>query len=843
LDDDAERTLRACTTFVTAYPQGNVRAVVSRLNEDPDWSPIFQRTAESASRILHNLPLPEFDDTGLVGRFREARELARRLHERREPVLTVVGEGGIGKTALAVKVLYDLVDDPSCPYEAVLWVSLKTEQLTGEGIRALNDVVLDLVGITDELARTLGDGATASLEELGGILEGVDALVVIDNLETANAEEILTLYDSMPASVRFLFTSRVGLGQLERRIRLNPLSTTDSSKLFRALSRHRDLGHLARLPEDQVDQMVTELGNNPLAIRWFVLAIEAGAQPQVLLKDQRDLLEFLVRSVYDRLAYDARNVLITLFALERPLSFAELAVLTRLDIDQLRGALLDLQRSSMLEVEADRSGGIGQVYTLTTTTHRFVRTVAAPSSTAIEEVLAADAGLRSSEERRRFDEARRRLGPNSVVIRSDQDKPVAHILRLALLSLKRGNPERARGQVRQAEDLAPDYFEVYRVAAFIESTLGHVETATTLYEKAMELAPMEQRPRVAYYYSGHLTRAAKNPSAALPYATLAEEQLPGSDAALVLGQILMYLGRFREAEIKFEEAVAAGGKVSLIATTNLVELGRRECESMLDDAKQPSSALKAVLPGIRRGTKALSEGTLDRRLVERVVEALSEALRAVNQLADVAESEEEVVEILQTAPHVRQRWPSARAWSYWERSFERMMQRPSLPDRVRAAAVPRTEEPSEERGGSLGGVIRRYLPEGNYGFLVSDAGAELFFHKRFLKEKSHEVFLVPGTRVAFRLGHNEKGPCAVSLAVLAPSTDVRFKRRGGPVIRKVNNFGFIQDERTGVHIFFHRGSMRSGESWDRVEEGSRLEYEVEVAERGPAVRRRTAELI
>jgi LuxR family transcriptional regulator, glucitol operon activator len=46
-------------------------------------------------------------------------------------VLTVVGEGAIGKTALSVKCLYDLIDDAECPYEAVLWSSLKTEMLRG----------------------------------------------------------------------------------------------------------------------------------------------------------------------------------------------------------------------------------------------------------------------------------------------------------------------------------------------------------------------------------------------------------------------------------------------------------------------------------------------------------------------------------------------------------------------------------------------------------------------------------------------------------------------------------------------------------------------------------------
>ena len=60
--------------------------------------PTFWDTDSTA--LHHNLPLPEFDDTGFLGR-RNDRTALHKLLRSHYPVVTVVGEGGVGKSALA----------------------------------------------------------------------------------------------------------------------------------------------------------------------------------------------------------------------------------------------------------------------------------------------------------------------------------------------------------------------------------------------------------------------------------------------------------------------------------------------------------------------------------------------------------------------------------------------------------------------------------------------------------------------------------------------------------------------------------------------------------------------
>ena len=92
------------------------------------------------STILHNLPVAEFTDTGFIGRQNERRRLKNILESDRN-VVTVVGIGGIGKTALALRLCHDILDDSDSAFDRIVWVSLKTKHLTAEGIREVKDAV------------------------------------------------------------------------------------------------------------------------------------------------------------------------------------------------------------------------------------------------------------------------------------------------------------------------------------------------------------------------------------------------------------------------------------------------------------------------------------------------------------------------------------------------------------------------------------------------------------------------------------------------------------------------------------------------------------------------------
>lgn len=152
LFDDFARTLDSAEEFIGngALPWAGLRATLSRLKTEPSFVlslsiPVYRGSSK------HNLPVPDFDETGFIGRKEEVEEVTK-LCLGPYPVTTIVGEGGLGKTALALKVAYDLLDLPDCPFESVVWSSSKTNQLTGHEITTIQNAISDSLGLLTNVA-------------------------------------------------------------------------------------------------------------------------------------------------------------------------------------------------------------------------------------------------------------------------------------------------------------------------------------------------------------------------------------------------------------------------------------------------------------------------------------------------------------------------------------------------------------------------------------------------------------------------------------------------------------------------------------------------------------------
>ena len=90
LAGDSDAAVLLLNMYQTRY-WSELKRMVAQLREDPSWEPPL--TIESDEGFaLHNLPLPDYDETGLIGRSKERDELVRLIKRKREPVLTITGE-------------------------------------------------------------------------------------------------------------------------------------------------------------------------------------------------------------------------------------------------------------------------------------------------------------------------------------------------------------------------------------------------------------------------------------------------------------------------------------------------------------------------------------------------------------------------------------------------------------------------------------------------------------------------------------------------------------------------------------------------------------------------------
>jgi LuxR family transcriptional regulator, glucitol operon activator len=130
------------------------------LREEPSF--VLSLDLPSPSQVepvSHNLPIPDFDETGFIGRDDQINRL-RILCQGPYPVITIVGEGGLGKTALALRTAYEMLDVSPPPFEAVVWTTAKTTMLTTKQIVEIEGAISDSLGMLRVASSALGGTAT-----------------------------------------------------------------------------------------------------------------------------------------------------------------------------------------------------------------------------------------------------------------------------------------------------------------------------------------------------------------------------------------------------------------------------------------------------------------------------------------------------------------------------------------------------------------------------------------------------------------------------------------------------------------------------------------------------------
>jgi len=241
------------------------------------------------AKASHNLPIPDFDETGFLGRSSEEAALVRLCKSSPWPVITIVGQGGMGKTALALKVAYNLIDDTDAKYDAVIWSTSKTTTLTVSDIKEIDDAIRSSIGLFGHIARTLVNPA-ATVSEIVEFLNSFKILLILDNLETVLDQRIRDFLCQIESSSKVLITSRVGLGELEYRFPLDGMKVDDAVALLRATAQVRRADQLIRTSNSTLRAYCSKMESNPLLIKWFVSCVQSGKRVEEVLQSSQVFL-------------------------------------------------------------------------------------------------------------------------------------------------------------------------------------------------------------------------------------------------------------------------------------------------------------------------------------------------------------------------------------------------------------------------------------------------------------------------------------------------------------------------------------------------------------------------
>jgi cold shock CspA family protein len=480
-------------------------ATVERLAKDPSYvlGLTIELPKDPRSQSLHNLPIPDFDETGFFGRGRELKRIKKAILGP-WPVVSILGDGGIGKTAIALRAAYDLLDDPAANFEAVVWVTAKATTLTSGEIQNIGGAIQNSLGMFEAAAIELGasDGESEDpAEEVLDYLATFRILLILDNLETVTDQRLRDFLLDMPNGSKVLITSRIGLG-IENPVKLEPLTDDESRSLLRALASIRNVDLLKSLDEPGLNKLVAKLKGHPLYIKWLVAGVQSGKRPSDLVNDNSLLLDFCMSNVYDKLGQNARKVLQSMQVVRGPRGQGELAYLNEFNAQEVQSALLELLTTNFVSMgrsgadSLDGSYETGDFASQYLARHQPVTPKLRDSVNSRSQTL-ADLGLKMKSVGRSD-----RYSVNSLDIRGQHDVPAAKLLLDAQRQLRDGNFDEAINLCHEAQTLSPTYHEAWRVEAVVHERRQDRYSTLEAFERAYELA--EHSEVVGYHYGVYL---------------------------------------------------------------------------------------------------------------------------------------------------------------------------------------------------------------------------------------------------------------------------------------------------------------------------------------------------
>ncbi|MEF0939876.1 NB-ARC domain-containing protein [Rhizobium sp. BR 362] len=608
----------------------------TKYNKDPEsvvnLAISFIETTDG-SQIFHNLPIPDYDDTGFFPRPQLEAELKKKILSR-HPVVTVLGDGGNGKTAITLQTLYGLVNSNDHPFDAIVWVSAKSSRLTVGEIERIENAITTSLALFTEVAAVFEPGAKEPIDRVRALLENNKILLAIDNLETVLDESITSFASDVPGESKIVFTSRIPLGA-DLTVQVGAFSEAEGLSYLRSLINIYGVSGLKGFGNEDLKHFAARLGNKPLLIKWFCLGVLTGMAPHAIVKNPEIALRFCMENIYDALSANARSVLSVLASLPRAASQAVIQHVASLSAILIESGIAELLKYSLIQRAAEYK--YETCYQILPFARSYIIRVLNLSAQDSHMIISRYKSVSSTFQSEQGAAYRDRYGMRSFTVRSPSEALAVQKLRRAVGFATDGHLGSAIELIEDAKISNPDYFEVYRAEAFVYFRQSDYTKAKLSYEAAVELAG--DQPQIFFFFGGFLLRAYNDYDGAEEAFNKARALDPYSNEVVrELARTNIYAHRFEQANKLLGEALERGASSSREATilTDLqIQAYTRNLEYLLTRNLHPE--IIATVAQYRKFVEKIAPDTLDMTMVGHLFSSLT-TIRKIERIVDRSEA-------------------------------------------------------------------------------------------------------------------------------------------------------------------------------------------------------------
>lgn len=325
--------------------------------------------------IANNLPADcDHDITGLIARNSEMTEIKKALANKRLNLLSIVAPGGVGKTSLVLECLNVISADTKWGslFDAIIWVSLKTQSLTADGIET-SEKIISIKDVEESIRICVEDlypsERFGNFEEVKTRLESEKLLICVDNLETLlvkEQSEFLAFNQELPQAWKVVVTSRISVDSATT-ITIKNLKDNGALSLARAYFKKRGVNS----PDMKLMNVIVEKSErNALAIRLIIDLFNRGQDITTAFKRaSKNIAEYSYNNLIQNLSSNSIKILEGIFILES-LSKSQMVSHLEMNSDEVAESLYELTRTSLIH-RADSETG-NETFTLSTSIRDFL---------------------------------------------------------------------------------------------------------------------------------------------------------------------------------------------------------------------------------------------------------------------------------------------------------------------------------------------------------------------------------------------------------------------------------------------------------------------------------------
>ena len=574
--------------------------IYERIVGDP--ASIFERLFKlEDDSITHNLPNVEYFETGFIGRENYLKILEKVIRSKNYPIITINGEGGVGKTAIALHFAYRVLDDlGSYKFEQIHWETAKTKKLSSNEIMNIANEIDDFKKMISSSDINLNKDSDA-IDSVIDYLKNFKILLILDNIETVRdkfLEDFLEKFSLIQTESKVIFTSRQPFQQYEYAIRIEPFNTGEAKSYFKKLIKYWEVKKLEKLSINKIEEYCKKWNYNPLFIKSFIECIRDGQEPNIVLENKSNPLQFAFENMYANLKPESIPLVEALLLKDKKRSAAYLSIVTEKSHNEVIDALVDLDRKNFIEKTRSSSQDI-DLYRFTNIAREFLIKSHRIDKLAQEKYLKKENEISIDLQNERKSDEDNLYIYGSYLARNSEEALVKKILlqinpktRNLRFWIKDGIEKEQIDELKleieklfeRAISLNPNYFEIYKAKALYHFTDGDYSKCNEAYETALIHNP--ESTSVMYFYAVFLLEYFEETEKGLNLLDKAYKLDPHPDIKLRLARVHTFLSQYEESD------------ELLIGLLNKIDnfkfiLQRKIVHSFLDNSKRKAISFAA----------------------------------------------------------------------------------------------------------------------------------------------------------------------------------------------------------------------------------------------------------